>query len=231
MMPGPAQRNAAEAASCVRLQILIVSPVRLLRDGLAALLRERPNVQSVEAAESTEWALQALERFTPTLILLDVATNDGLTVARRLAGAANGVQILGFAARAHDHDVLAYASAGITGFIPREASAQDLFDAVDRAINGELLCSPRIAAALFKRLAALSSAPKPNAGSAQLTGREREVVRFIDEGLSNKEIARVLSIEVSTVKNHVHNILEKLHVTRRGKISARVRVIDPIHAE
>src|SRR5215472_1288626 len=74
MMPGPAQRNAAEAASCVRLQILIVSPVRLLRDGLAALLRERPNVQSVEAAESTELAVQALERFTPTLILLDVAT-------------------------------------------------------------------------------------------------------------------------------------------------------------
>lgn len=231
MMPGPAQRNAAEAASSVRLQILIVSPVRLLRDGLAALLRERPNVQSVEAAENTDMALQALARFTPTLILLDVATNDGLTVARRLAGAANGVQILGFAARAHDHDVLAYASAGISGFIPREASAQDLFDAVDRAINGELLCSPRIAAALFRRLAALSGASKPNAGSAQLTGREREVARFIDEGLSNKEIARVLSIEVSTVKNHVHNILEKLRVTRRGKISARVRVIDPIHAE
>lgn len=230
MMPGPAQRNAAEAASCVRLQILIVSPVRLLRDGLAALLRKRPNVQSVEVAESTELAVQALECFTPTLILLDVATNDGLTVARRLAGAANGVQILGFAARAHDHDVLAYASAGITGFIPREASAEDLFDAVDRAVNGELLCSPRIAAALFKQLAALSSASKPNAGSAQLTSREREVVRFIDEGLSNKEIARVLSIEVSTVKNHVHNILEKLHVTRRGKISARVRVIDPIYA-
>src|SRR5262249_49422517 len=149
-------------------------------------------------------------RFTPTLILLDVATNDGLTVARRLADVANGVHILGFAARAHDHDVLAYASAGITGFIPREASAQDLLDAVDHAVNGELLCSPRIAAALFKRLAALSSAPKSNAGSAQLTGREREVVRFIDEGLSNKEIARVLSIKVSTVKNHVHNILEKL---------------------
>jgi DNA-binding NarL/FixJ family response regulator len=63
-----------------------------------------------------------------------------------------------------------------------------------------------------------------------LTGREREIVSFIDEGLSNKEIARHLSIEVSTVKNHVHNILEKLHVTRRGKIPARVRMIYPIHA-
>src|SRR5262249_24387216 len=143
MMPGSAQRNGAEAASD-GLQILIVSPVRLLRDGLAMLLRPRPNVQSVEAAESAELAVQALERFTPTLILLDVATDDGLTAARRLAGAANDVHILGFAARAHDHDVLAYASAGITGFIPREASAQDLFDALDRAVKGELLCSPRV---------------------------------------------------------------------------------------
>src|SRR5262245_59421333 len=228
MMPG--QHTAAEAASD-RLQILIVSPVRLLRDGLAVLLRQRPNVQSVEAVESAELAIEALRRSAPTLILLDVATDDGLTVARRLAGASNGAQILGFAARAHDHDVLAYASAGITGFVPREASAQDLFDAVDRAVQGELLCSPRIAATLFKHLAALSSAPKPNVGPAQLTDREREIVRFIDEGLSNKEIARHLSIEVSTVKNHVHNILEKLHVTRRGKVSARVRVIDAIHAQ
>jgi DNA-binding NarL/FixJ family response regulator len=61
-----------------------------------------------------------------------------------------------------------------------------------------------------------------------LTSREREIVRFIDEGLSNKEIARQLSIEVSTVKNHVHNILEKLHVTRRGKVSARVRIADAV---
>jgi DNA-binding NarL/FixJ family response regulator len=231
MMSGSAQHNAAEAASDGRLQILIVSPVRLLRDGLAVLLRQRPNMRSVEAVESAELAIEALERFTATIILLDVATEDGLTVARRLADAARGVQILGFAARAHDHDVLAYASAGITGFVPREASAQDLFDAIDRAVNGELLCSPRIAATLFKHLAALSSAPKPDLGSSQLTGREREIVRFIDEGLSNKEIARHLSIEVSTVKNHVHNILEKLHVTRRGKVPARVRVIDPIHAE
>jgi DNA-binding NarL/FixJ family response regulator len=231
MVSGPTQQSACAAPPNGGLRILIVSPVRLLRDGLAAMLQQRANVQSVQAAESAEVATEFLERFAPTLILLDVATDDGLSVARRLADAAGDVQILGFAARAHDHDVLAYAGAGITGFVPREASAQDLFDAIDRAVNGELLCSPRIAATLFKRLAALSSVPKPSAGPAQLTGREREIVRFIDEGLSNKEIARHLSIEVSTVKNHVHNILEKLHVTRRGKVPARVRVIDPIHAD
>jgi DNA-binding NarL/FixJ family response regulator len=229
-MSGPTQKVAAEIASGEGLRILIVSPVRLLRDGLAAMLQQRGNVERVRVAENAEAAAEALERLMPTIILLDVATEDGLLVARRLADAAEGAQILGFAARAYDHDILAYASAGITGFVPRDASAQDLFDAIDRAVNGELLCSPRIAATLFRQLAALSTTSKPSTGPAQLTGREREIVRFIDEGLSNKEISRHLSIEVSTVKNHVHNILEKLHVTRRGKVAARVRVIDSIHA-
>lgn len=230
MMSGPAQQDVAGTSPDRGLEILIVSPVRLLRDGLATMLQQRANVRGVETAESAEMAVEVLERFVPTLILLDVATEDGLSAARRLAEGAEGVQVLGFAARAHDHDVLAYASAGITGFVPREASAQDLFDAIDRAFNGELLCSPRIAAALFRQVAALSSIPKPGGSSGQLTDREREIVQFIDEGLSNKEIARHLSIEVSTVKNHVHNILEKLNVTRRGKVRARVRVIDQVHA-
>jgi DNA-binding NarL/FixJ family response regulator len=195
------------------------------------MLQQRANVQGAEVAESAEAAIEALERSAPTLILLDVAADDGLLVARRLAEAAPHVHILGFAARAYDHDVVAYASAGITGFVPREASAQDLFDAIDRAVNGELLCSPRVAATLFRQLAVLSNTPKHGVGPTQLTGREREIVRFIDEGLSNKEISRHLSIEVSTVKNHVHNILEKLNVTCRGKVPARVRVLETSHPD
>ncbi|NJM92520.1 MAG: response regulator transcription factor [Rhodospirillaceae bacterium] len=209
-------------------QILLVSPVRLLRDGLAVMLQQRPRIQRVQTAESADAAIAALEQFMPTLILLDVATEDGLLTARRLAEAAEGLRILGFAARAYDHDVLAYASAGIAGFVPREASSQELFDAIDRVVNDELLCSPRIAATLFRQLATLSGRSKPTNGPGPLTDREREIARFIDDGLSNKEIALQLSIEVSTVKNHVHNILEKLRVTRRGKISARVRALHTV---
>lgn len=231
MVAPPNHGNAAALSLDSRLRILIVSPVRLLRDGLATMVKQRANVQSVAVAESTEAAIMVLEPFRPTFILLDVATEDGLSAARRLVATAGEVRILGFAARTLDHDIVAYASAGISGFVPREASAQDLFDAIDRTAKGELLCSPRIAAAMFKRLVALSKAPtKSNAGSPQLTEREAEIVRLIEDGLSNKEIARHLSIEVSTVKNHVHNILEKLHVSRRGKVPARIRVNDPSYA-
>ena len=208
---------------------MVISPVRLLRDGLAAMLAQRPSVHCVHVAASAEAALLAFSEFAPTLMLLDVATDDGLATAHRLAEAAPEVQRLGFAARAHDHDMLAYAKAGITGFVPREASTEELFDAIERAGRGELLCSPRLVAIMFRQLAVLAGPVRPDGEAVRLTGREREIVQFIDEGLSNKEIARLLGIEVSTVKNHVHNILEKLQVTRRGEAAARLRVADPSH--
>jgi len=182
MVAPPNHGNAATLSLDSLLRILIVSPVRLLRDGLATMVKRRANVQSVAVAESTEAAITVLERFRPTFILLDVATEDGLSAARQLVASARAVRILGFAARALDHDIVAYASAGISGFVPREASAQDLFDAIDRTAKGELLCSPRIAATMFKRLVVLSKAPtKSNAGSPQLTEREAEIVRLIED--------------------------------------------------
>ncbi|MEX3936348.1 response regulator [Paraburkholderia phymatum] len=163
-------------------RILIVSLVRLLRDELTSILQQRLNVCTVFAVANAEAALLALSHFEPTLILLDVATEDGLLAGRRLADAVPGVQILGFAARVQDHDVLAYARAGVTGFVPCEASTQDLFDAIERAGRGELLCSPRVAALLFRHLAALTRAPGTAANPDKLTVREREIIRFIDEG-------------------------------------------------
>jgi len=155
-MVGPSQPNATDTSSIEGIELLIVSLARLLRDGIATILQQHAAVTAVQTAENAELAIAALAQFTPTLILLDVATEDGLSVARRLSEAAAGIQMLSFAARAHDHDLLAYASAGITGFVPREASTEDLCAAVERAVRGEFLCSPPIAATLFRQLATLS---------------------------------------------------------------------------
>lgn len=205
-------------------RLLIVSCVRLLRDGLLAILEQRPGVQAVQAVASVGHALVALESFRPTLILLDVSNEDGLHAAHQLAESARETPMLGFAARADDHDVLAYAKTGISAFVSREASLEDLFDAIERAAQGEFLCPPRVAATLFRQLAALAGVSAlSNSDTAPLTAREIEIARCIERGLSNKQIARHLSIEVSTVKNHVHNILEKLHVASRGEAAAKVR--------
>jgi two-component system nitrate/nitrite response regulator NarL len=228
MLADQDRRRPAEISEVpAGVRVLVVSPVRLLRDGLTGLLQRRFGAVNVCTAAGAESAVVALHEFAPTLILLDVATDDGLAVARTLSASVSNLQILGFAARAHDHDLLAYAKAGITGFITREASTRELFDAISRATRGEMLCSPRLAATLFRKLAELATEPTSPPSAAEpllLTEREREIVCCIDEGLSNKQIARDLRITVSTVKNHVHNILEKLHVTRRGEAAARIRV-------
>ena len=219
-------QDSTELPRPIGRRLLIVSVVRLLRDGLVPMLEQRPNVHRVLAVANSEAALLALSHFEPTLILLDVSSQDGLLAGRRIADAAHGVQILGFAGPTKGHDVLAYARAGFTGFVPCDASMDDLFDAIERAGRGELLCSATVAATLFRQLAALARKTRAEPALDQLTGRQREIVRLIDSGLSNKEIARHLSIEVSTVKNHVHNLLEKLNVRRRGEAAARVRVVD-----
>jgi two-component system, NarL family, nitrate/nitrite response regulator NarL len=107
--------------------------------------------------------------------------------------------------------------------VTREASAEHVAEAVWRAANDELACSPRVAASLLRHVRELAALRPPDAAGPGLTPREREIVGLIDEGLSNKQIASRLCIELPTVKNHVHNILEKLHVSRRGEAVARLR--------
>ena len=215
-----------DSAAGTMMRVLIVSSVRLLRDGLAMMLEHRPRLDVVRTACSADDAMSVLRGFAATLILLDVSAADGLAAAQQLAASVRDVQIIGFAASDLDHDVLAYAAAGIAAFVSRDASTDELFVAVDRAAAGELLCSPRAAGSMFRRLAALAGRVEVavrTSADPSLTGREREIVHCIDEGMSNKEIARRLHIGVSTVKNHVHHILEKLKVTRRAEAAARIR--------
>lgn len=211
-------------------RVLIVSPVRLLRDGLATLLQRRFGAGGLCTAAGAESAVVALRETAPTLVLLDIATDDGLTVAQALTAESRDVRILGFAARVHEHDLLAYARAGIAGFVSREASTRELLDAVSRALRGELLCSPQLTATLFRKLGELAgrgaeggAAEADAAENGALTAREREILGRIDAGQSNKEIARQLNLKLSTVKNHVHRILKKLNVGRRGEAAARLR--------
>jgi len=205
------------------LRILIVSSVRLVRDGLVLVLRQRTSVSGVFSAATPADAVSAITEFRPTIVVLDLANDNALGAARLLRQASQGMQIVGFSAGEHEPDVLSYAEAGIAGFVSPDASMDELLAAIDRAATGELLCSPRAAGAMFRRLAVLSAQYRGDSAALPLTSRELEIVHRINMGLSNKGIARDLRIGLSTVKNHVHNILEKLRVSRRGESAARFR--------
>jgi two-component system, NarL family, nitrate/nitrite response regulator NarL len=120
-------------------------------------------------------------------------------------------------------EILAFAEAGIAGFVTLEASVAELVEAIESVARGEALCSPSVAAALLRRLASLAHSRTSADPTGPLTAREREILALIDEGLSNKQIAQRLRIELPTVKNHVHHILVKLGADRRAEAAALVR--------
>jgi DNA-binding NarL/FixJ family response regulator len=131
---------------------------------------------------------------------------------------------MAFALDETDELVFACAAAGFCGYVPRESGIDQLHRALTDAVAGRMQCAPHIAAAMFSRLTALLKESDPRRALPPLSARENEILTLVDQGRSNKEIARQLAISAATVKNHIHNILQKLQVTRRGQAAARLRM-------
>jgi len=212
-----ALRPAPEAGTVPR--VIVASNVLLYREGLAASFA-RDGRLSVVAAVNCSEAFAAALRLAPGALLVDASTEPGLALARRFHAACPSIRLVGFGISSEGGDVIACAEAGLAAFVDCDGTVEALVEAVLGALRGELACSPRVAALMCDRLASLAGA-RPEA-AAPLTRREREVAALIAEGLSNKEIAIDLRIGPATVKNHVHNILDKLNVPRRAAISTRL---------
>jgi DNA-binding NarL/FixJ family response regulator len=190
------------------------------REGLALLLTRDGSVIVVGAAAGNAAATHIAE-LRPDVVLLDAALDDMPGCAHRLRDAADRIKIVAFALGDVDQELIACAEAGVSAFVGRDGSHQDLLRAIDQARRGEFTVSPHQARLLLGRIAELAeSGSQP---PAKLTRRQREIVPLIERGLSNKEIARQLSVETATIKNHVHNILEKMRLRSRGEVGARVR--------
>jgi DNA-binding NarL/FixJ family response regulator len=173
------------------------------------------------------YGLAVVERAADAdVVLVDVTGAARMAVLREIAAADPERPLLALGVRDTDHDVLACIEAGAMGYVLQDASLDELADAAHRAVRDEPLASPHVIATLMRRVAALSENGRRETVGA-LTSRELEVVELIEQGLSNKEIAARLSIAVTTVKNHVHSILEKLKVQRRGEVAWLVRGSGP----
>lgn len=204
------------------IRVLIVAHIRLYREGLAQVLAHEPSLAVVGSVASRAEALAVAARARPDIVLLDLATDESAVLVRQVTDTAAGMKVVAIGVSEVEGDVLSCAEMGVAGYVPREGSLEDLVAAVESVGRGELRCSPRIAGTLLRRLATMASERQPEVRS-RLTLREQEIVALIDRGLSNKEIAARLGIEIATVKNHVHNVLEKLSVRRRGEAAAKVR--------
>jgi DNA-binding NarL/FixJ family response regulator len=197
---------------------LIVADVRLYREGLAGSLSTCSRLVVVGTCANSADARAHVPRLDPDVVLVDVATHQSLELIRHLRAAAPRSKVLAFAVEEVGADIVECAEAGASGFVAADASIDDLITAIEGIGRAELVCSPRIAAQLFGRIS--ERGERYSFHTRGLTSREREVLDCIRQGQSNKEIAQKLNIAEPTVKNHVHNLLDKLHVTTRAQAAA-----------
>jgi two-component system, NarL family, nitrate/nitrite response regulator NarL len=203
------------------LDVFVLVAVRLYRDGIADALRRDLRFRLVGSAASLEDAEESLRSLArpPDVALVDVELPQGAAVARLIRASWPSVGIVVLAVREADEDILSWAEAGVSGIVSRDATLAELLDAVEAAARAEVLTSPAVTAVLLRRVASVAGTGVGGTGVA-LTRREREIVRLVGRGLSNKEIAAELRLELPTVKNHVHHVLEKLCVAHRADAAA-----------
>lgn len=210
------------------LGLLIVTPIKLYRDGIAHYLGSSNEVCVLGTADESTDTVGLARELVPDVILLDMALEDSRATARAMRAAVPQAMIVALAIPESEGYVVGCAEAGISAYVPRDGSLDELLSTIVRAADGEAVCPPQIAGGLFRRVAALASQREPPPEErpvARLTAREAEVIALIDDGLSNQQIARRLCIEVPTVKNHVHSILDKLGASSRSEAAARARKV------
>jgi DNA-binding NarL/FixJ family response regulator len=200
------------------IRVLVVDDHELVRRGLRDLLDAEPDLEVVAAAGGGEAALQELERLEahqggPDVVLMDLEMQplDGIEATRLIRGRRADLPVVALSSFAEEHRVRAALDAGVAGYILKESDADAVSAAVRAAHRGQLQMDP----AIVRPLLSSQPAPQPDAVAMQLTEREREILRLVAAGRSNKEIARSLVISERTARSHVSHILSKLGVASR----------------
>jgi two-component system nitrate/nitrite response regulator NarL len=199
-----------------QIRVMLVDDHTLFRKGLAELLEQRGEIHVVAIAGHGDEALRLLKETTPDVVIsdLNMPPHGGLTMLRQMRAEGWRGPVLMLTVSDAEEDLASALSAGAQGYLLKDMEPDDVVDAVQRAVRGETVVAP---AMTLKLVHLLQGGPQPAKADAlqQLTAREREILDYLAQGLSNKAIARALDISHDTVKLHVRHILAKLNLTSR----------------
>lgn len=203
--------------------VLLVDDHTLFREGLASLLSAQGNIEVVgEAADGLE-ALEKARELVPDLILMDIKMPrcNGLEAVRLIKEELPHTRIVMLTVSEDDQDLFEAITSGAEGYLLKTLKSQELFELLKGVFQGEAPISRSMARKLLDEFVR-QSRPQNHLATprAELTRREWEVLQLLSEGASDKEIATRLCISLRTVKNHVHNILEKLQLRNRVQAAA-----------
>jgi DNA-binding NarL/FixJ family response regulator len=205
------------------VRAFLIASVRAYREPFARALRSA-GTDVVGTAPDPLSALPLIGELEPEAILVDAVTPDQRLSIAGLRAVVPETPIVALGIPDRPVDAVALVEAGASGYVTRDQSVDEAASVVSSVVHGEFPCSGRVARILADRVSQLPTPARPlEPATSRLTAREHEIAELVGSGMSNKEIANVLSIELATVKNHVHNVLGKLGVTRRSEVASRVR--------
>ena len=205
------------------IRVMIVDDHTVVRDGVATMLGRQPDISVVGEASNGREAVDIAKSLSPDVILMDLRMPemDGVEAMRLIREYNQEVKFIVLTTFDTDEYIFHAVEVGAKGFLLKDASREELFDAVRAVHRGESLVQPGVAARLLDRFAELS---RPTPDEPLLSARELEVVQLMSTGAANKEIAVELSISESTVKTHVANIFQKLDVNdRTGAVTTAIQ--------
>lgn len=208
-------------------RILIVDDQRLMREGLRTLLELEPDFAVAGEAGDGAAALEVYEASTPDIVLMDIRMPgmDGVEATRRLRARHPGARVIILTTFDDEAYVFDGLRAGAQGYLLKDLSGNELATAIRTVMAGGALIEPSVARKVFAEFARLAPAARPlDAGLAEpLTEREREVLRGVAEGLSNREIGQKLFLTEGTVKNYVTSVLQKIGARDRTQAALRAK--------
>ena len=209
------------------ISLVLIDDNRLLREGLAGLIREQPDFRILAASADIEEALRKARDAKPRVVLLDfgLESHDSLRLTATVRQEVPEARIIVMGLMPLQEDVAAFVRAGASGFIMKDASFDDFLRTIRAVADGAEVLPPQLTGSLFTQIAhqVARNGKAPILDGVRLTERERQVIDLIGEGLSNKEISGRLHIAIHTVKSHVHNVLEKLALHTRLEVAAFTR--------
>jgi len=207
-----------------KIRLLLIEDNRLLREGLAAMLKKQKDMNVVETVGNGENILAIMRKYKPEVILLDLGlrSRNSLNLVKLAKKNFPTSKVIIMDLIPVQSDVFKFVQAGVSGFILKDATVADFLKTIRSVSKGLQVLPNNLTGSLFSQIvehAINEASPSDVIDSVRMTKREKQVIELISEGHTNKEIAQKLHLSTYTVKSHVHNILEKLALSTRVQIA------------
>jgi DNA-binding NarL/FixJ family response regulator len=214
------------------IRILLADDHTIVRQGMARLLEEQPDLKVVGEAVNGQAVVDKALELAPDIIIMDIAMPllNGIEAAKRVRKSLPNCKILILSMYSHEHYIHELLETGVSGYLLKDSSGQDIIKAIRAAMKNETIMSPSISQKVEDAYLAPQKKQTREKRYETLSNREREVFQLIAEGFTTKQITETLCISTSTVKSHRANIMEKLGLTspvQLGRFAIKLGLVDP----